>query len=343
VTPRAAIGLFVLASGCCFGSAPGPSPVTAPPLPPADPALPSSLPACEGARCPLLEADAIAADGDEVYVAAGARLVALEESAASTRYVAPISALIVSSVALTDTHVYWTEQRFQAPGVIVRAPRAGGAREELHVLSSYATQLAVDDLGLCWIAESRLECAELDGTEVRVVLAPATVFGLGPATDGPRDVFVQSEDTFSVVPRAGGPPRLTEAITQAPRPSPTALVVGDDGVYVGETETRIYGRISRRALDGSGRTELAHGQWWPTALALLGDRVLGTASEVGIVSVPRAGGPATVPLPHGSFELYRRLAVTDRFVWMVQGDPAQLYRIPRATLEAATTAPPAPR
>lgn len=336
---RLPLGVLLFTSGCCWSS-PAPPARTAVTPPPPDPSAPVALPTCEGARCPILEADALVAAGRTVFLGARDRIVAIDDDATSTRFVSAASALHVSSLAASETHVYWTEQRFGAPGAVLRAPRGGGPAEPLHVLASFATQLAVDDLGVCWIAERRLECGAHDGSNVRTVFEPVTVFALAPVLEGPRAVFVQNDEVFAVVPRAGGEPLLREPLPEVMRPNAMALLVGDDGVYVAESTTRLSGSIARRALDGTGRVELAHGMWWPTALALLGDRVVGTANEVGLVSVPRAGGPATVPVPHGRFEVHRALGVTERHLWMIQGDPPAAYRIPRATLEDAATPPP---
>ena len=334
---RGASGLAFFVAGCCFGSSAPESTSAAPSVAPMpSPAPPTEVPTCTGARCAILEAEAVVADGVTAYFATRTHVLALDDDATTPRVVTEIRTFHVSGMTLSPTHVYWAEQGFGTRGAIRRAPREGGPAETVTALASYATQLAADDHGLCWIAEAQLVCAAEDGTGTRVVQAVASTFAIDPG----ETLYVHDQTTLRALPRDGGAPRFV--VPLAPENgTPMSMLVHDGALYVGENRSRIFGGIARRTADGA-RTELAEGQWWPTALVVLGDRVLGTAPHVGLVAVPRGGGEPRVVVPHGSYEVHVQAALTSRSLWVIEGDPPHAYRFERASLEALEGEP-APR
>ncbi|MEM6994310.1 MAG: hypothetical protein AAF721_27595, partial [Myxococcota bacterium] len=181
------------------------------------------------------------------------------------------------SVAVDDTHVYWSNAETRnldggsgtTGGTIVRAPREGGPRSVLATHRSNARRIAVDATSVYWTANAGIDAVPKAGGATTSVVTSPSKPPSSVATDGDR-IFFTGEGAASIRPGDPTPETLFEA--------PIVLDVVPFGARAYVTRNFVFARGEKVeeagvfAVEG-GRSRQLAALRGPSALAVDGTAV----------------------------------------------------------------------
>ena len=261
-----------------------------------------------------------------------------------------------SGIAVDASNVYWTSS---GNGVLMKAPRAGGASVVLAKETSMSNVLVVDAVNIYWVGSSRIVKIPLDGG------TSSTLVGTGAGGIAVDASFLywtywtnSSDGTVMKVPLGGGTP-VTVATGQSrpgaialdatniywanynavmnmpiasgkaskladvdPNGGPFLLAIDNANLFYAAEST---GTVVRVPLDRNSAMTLAQGQQTISGIAVIGTNVYWPSSN-GVMTVPVDGGSPTLfasPIsPKGGTQSPRGLAAYGTQVyWIDQPSP----------------------